>query len=206
MKTLLHLIATPRGDESNTLQVSRAFLESFRAAHPDWDVDELDLSATELPDLTVKRVDGKYVLLEGRELYGDMKESWSEILAHIGRFLAADAYLVSTPMWNFAIPYTLKHYLDVIVQPHHLFRYTATGSEGLVKKRPMTVITSRGGTYATGDAKAADFQEPYLRFIFGFVGIQDIRFIHAEPMDMGGERRKEALASAMQKAADAGRN
>ncbi len=200
MKKLLHIIATPRGEESNTLQVSRVFLEGFRAAHLDWEVEALDLSTTALPDLTAMRVDGKYVLLGGGELAGDTKTAWTEILAHIDRFLAADAYLVSTPMWNFGIPYMLKHYLDVIMQPRYLFRYTATGPEGLVTNRPMTVITSRGGSYSEGPAKAADFQEPYLRFAFGFVGIQDVTFIHAEPMAMGEELRAKALAGAKEKA------
>ena len=62
MKKLLHIIATPRGEESRTLQVSGAFLEEFREKHPDWAVEEISLSTQKLPSLTAKRVDGKYVL------------------------------------------------------------------------------------------------------------------------------------------------
>jgi FMN-dependent NADH-azoreductase len=200
MKKLLHIIATPRGEESSTLSVSGVFLDNFRKSHADWVVEELDLSKEELPSLTAKRVDGKYVLLSGKDLYGDLKESWQDIVAEIERFLSADAILISTPMWNFSIPYTLKHYIDVITQPKYLFRYTANGVEGLAKGRKMVVITSRGGDYSSEEGRKADFQEPYLRFVFGFVGVTDITFINAEPMNMGEEPQKKAIACMQEKA------
>ncbi|OGX16063.1 MAG: hypothetical protein A2166_05490 [Omnitrophica WOR_2 bacterium RBG_13_41_10] len=200
MKKLLHIIATPRTEESRTLQVSQVFLKVFTEKHTDWVVEELDLSNEQLPFLTAKRVDGKYVLLGGKDLYGELKEAWQEIVAHIERFKSADAYLISTPMWNFSIPYSLKHYLDVILQPKYLFRYTAAGVEGLVKNKSMVVITSRGGDYTSPKMHGADFQEPYLRFVFGFIGITDITFINAQPMDMGetlqAQKIKEAQARA----------
>jgi len=204
MKKLLHIIATPRGGESRTLQVTEAFLNVFTEKHVDWVVEELDLSKEQLPSLTVKRVDGKYVLLAGKDLNGELKVVWQEIITHIERFMSADAYLISTPMWNFSIPYTLKHYIDVILQPKYLFRYTASGAEGLVKNKKMAVITSRGGDY-TGLNRSADFQEPYLRSVFGLAGITDITFINAQPMDMGealqAQKIKEAQARAKEVAA-----
>jgi len=204
MKKLLHIIATPRAKESRTLQVSEAFLKTFKEKHPDWVIEELDLSKEQLPSLTAKRVDGKYALLGGKDLNGEMKEAWQEIVARIERFMSADAYLISTPMWNFSIPYRLKHYLDVILQPKYLFRYTSAGVEGLVKNKKIVVITSRGGDY-TGAARSADFQEPYLRSVFSFVGIQDITFINAQPMDMGepvqAQKIKEAQEAAKKIAA-----
>ena len=194
MKKLLHIIATPRGKESRTLKITEVFLKAFCQRHKEWVVEELDLSKEELPSLTIKRVDGKYVLLGGKELYGELKESWNEIIGHIERFLSADGYLISTPMWNFNIPYPLKHYIDIIVQPKYLFRYTATGVEGLVKNKKMVIIASRGGDYRPGSVAAAyDFQEPYLRAIFGFVGFADIQFIIAQPMDMGLDRQQAEL-------------
>ncbi len=196
MKKLLHIIATPRGGESRTLKVSGAFLNSFKEKHRDWVIDELNLAEEKLPPLTLKRVDGKYVLLAGKDLYGEFKEAWEEIVAHIERFLSADAYLVSTPMWNFSIPYMLKHYIDIIVQPKYLFQYTNTGVEGLAKNKKMAVIMSRGGEYIAEAARKLDHQEPYLRTVFGFVGITDISFIIAQPMDMGAQIQEQKLKEA----------
>jgi FMN-dependent NADH-azoreductase len=206
MKRLLHIIATPRENESRTLQVSESFLEAFKETHPDWVVDELDLSKETLPSLSMKSVSGKYVLLTGKDLFGSLRESWVEIIQHIERFKTADFYLISTPMWNFHIPYMLKHYIDLIVQPKHLFHYKEDGTpEGLIKDKKMIVITSRGGQY-TGNNEKYDFQEPYLRLIFGFVGITDIHFINAEPMDMGLELQKESIQKAKKIAQEAGLN
>lgn len=198
MKKLLHIIATPRKEESRTLQITQEFLRVFTEKHTDCAVEELDLFKEQLPSLTVKRVDGKYVLLGGKELYGELKEAWQEIIAQIERFMSADAYLISTPMWNFSIPYTLKHYIDIILQPKYLFRYTPSGVEGLVKNKKMVIITSRGGDYSQDSpAHNFDFQEPYLRTVFGFAGITDIAFIIAEPMDaLGLEVQAERIEEA----------
>lgn len=200
MQKLLHIIATPREEESRTLKVSESFLDTFKANHPDWVFDTLNLTKEKLPSLSMKRVDGKYVLLAGKNLFGQLKDEWQEILDHISRFLSADVYLISTPMWNFSIPYMLKHYIDLIVQPKYLFQYTDKGVEGLAKNKKMVVITSRGGDYHTKESSSMDFQEPYLRAIFGFVGITDIRFINAEPMDMGKETQEQKIKEAKNKA------
>lgn len=205
MKRLLHIIATPRADESRTLKVSASFLDAFRRRYPACAIDELNLFEETLPELTVKRVDGKYALLGGKDLSPELQRSWEEIVAAIERFLAADAYLISSPMWNFGIPYKLKHYIDVILQPKYLFRYTDKGPEGLVKGRKMAVITSRGGDYSgKSPFHAYDYQEPYLRAAFGFAGITDITFINAQPMDAAGPAvQAEKISEAQAKAAKA---
>lgn len=204
MKKLLHIIATPRGEESRTLKVTQAFLDPLKKKYPGCQIDELNVAEQTLPEITAQRADGKYVLLGGGELSGELKEAWAEIVGHIERFLSADAYLVSTPMWNFNIPYSLKHYIDIIVQPKYLFKYTDQGPEGLVKEKKMGVITSRGGDYSPESPfNPYDFQEPYLRAIFGLVGLTDITFINAQPMDMlGPDVQNEKIEEARQQATE----
>jgi FMN-dependent NADH-azoreductase len=147
------------------------------------------------------------MLLSGKDLSGESKEAWKEIISEIERFLSADTYLISTPMWNFGIPYRLKHYIDIILQPKYLFQYTASGPEGLVKNKKMAVITTRGGDYSSADFRKFDLQEPYLRAIFGLAGITDIVFINAQPMDamgpeVGNKKIKEAQTQAKKIAED----
>jgi len=207
MKKLLHIIATPRGSDSSTLKVSKVFLAEFSKKYPRCVIDELNVATAKLPDLAVEEVSGKYMLLSGKELSGKPKEAWKKIEAEIARFLAADAYLVSVPMWNFSIPYTLKHYIDVIVQPKYLFRYTGSGVEGLAKNKKMVIAASRGGDYSPGSpGRVSDLQEPYLRTVFGFVGITDITFLIAQPMNMGPELAEEKLQETILKAKQAGQN
>ena len=200
MNKLLHIIATPRGDDSSTLKISNTFLEAFKTSHQDWTIDTLDLTQAPLPPLSVKCIDGKYLLLNGKDLDETTQIAWADIIAHIERFLAADAYLLSVPMWNFSIPHTLKHYIDIIMQPKYLFRYTAAGTvEGLAKNKKMVTITSRGGDYS-GAMSNADFQEAYLRFVFKFIGITDNTFINAQPMNMAEAVKLQKIAEAQIKA------
>jgi len=203
MKKLLHIIATPRTEESRTLQVSTVFIDSFRAANPDCIIDTLDLSRESLPELAQKQVSGKYALLSGKEPSGELKSAWDDIVRQIERFLAADIYLISTPMWNFSVPYKLKHYIDVIIQPKFLFQYTASGVEGLAKGKKMAVIISRGGDYSSEPMKQSDHQATYLKTVFGFVGIRDIRFIVAEGVDMGRKQAENSVRHAQEEAAEA---
>lgn len=187
MAKLLHIIATPRGGDSRTLKISASFLEILGKKYPQLTVDTIDLFKEKLPPLTLKMVNGKYALLSGKDLTGELKAAWQDIERHITRFLSADAYLLSVPMWNFSIPYVLKQYIDIILQPKYLFRYTEKGPEGLVRNKKMVVITSRGGDYSSESPfHSYDFQEPYLRAIFGLAGITDIVFVNAQPMDAMG--------------------
>ncbi len=197
MKKLLHIIATPRGEASRTLKVSNAFIESFLGTHSDWQVDELNVFTENLPEMTTARLDGKYELMGGRDLSDESKVAWAEIIKQIDRFKSADSYLLSVPMWNFNIPYQLKHYFDVIVQPKYLFHYTDMGPEGLIKDKKMLVITSRGGDYGAGAFVPYDQQVPYLKTILGFIGLSNVTFIHAQPMDSGDfaiQKRRIELA------------
>jgi FMN-dependent NADH-azoreductase len=205
MKKLLHIVAAPRGEDSRTLKVTEAFLKRFKERYPDCDIVELNLFKGSLPSLTLQVIGGKYVLLGGGELSGALKDAWRQVEHHIERFLDADGYLISTPMWNFNIPFVLKHYIDVIIQPKYLFQYTEKGPEGLVKNKKMVVITSRGGDYGPDSTfREYDFQEPYLRTVFGFVGIEDITFINAQPMDaMGPEVQEQKVEEARGAARDA---
>jgi len=204
MNKFLHVIASPRGDKSRTLVVAAAFLQQFRNNHPDWLIDEINLFQETLPPLTARQVDGKYVLLGGKDLYGELRETWEEIEQQIQRFKDAEAYLISTPMWNFGIPYILKQYLDILIQPRYLFHYVKSRPEGFLKGRRMVVISSRGGDYTAPDNLPFDFVEPHLRAIFGFVGIVDIEFIKVEPLDgVPAKAVKETIESASQKAREA---
>ena len=192
---LLHIVATPRGHESNTIRVSNALLEELHEKHSDLTVKVLDLFKADLPSVAGENIESKYKLMTGQQLDASHQESWKQIEANITRFLDADIYLITTPMWNFGIPYALKYYIDAIVQPGYLFRYNEQGyPEGLVHGKKMICVTSRGGDYSPNTPmNTLDFVEPYLRAIFNFVGITDITFINAQPMDVTLDIRKAAL-------------
>jgi len=207
MNKLLHIIATPRAEQSRTLKVSQAFLEGLEEKYPDCIISSLNLSTKELPKLDGPKLDGKYNLIMGQELVGDEKSNWKDIEDHIERFKSADAYLLTTPMWNFHIPYFLKHYIDIIVQPFYTFRSTERGNQGLINGRKMVIVTSRGWDYSENSPlKNMDFQVDYLKVIFGFIGITQIKFVHVQPTDILGPKiQRERLEAAMAEAKQLGR-
>jgi FMN-dependent NADH-azoreductase len=199
---LLHLVASPRAENSNTLRISQAFLDSLTEHHADVEIETVDLYHHDLPAVAGLNIEAKYTLMLGQPISRDHAESWAHIERAIAQFTAADAYLVTVPMWNFTIPYALKYYIDCIVQPGYLFRYDETGRPiPLVLGKKMICVTSRGGDYsAESPLSSYDFQEPYLRAIFGFIGITDIDFINAQPMDITPEWRAAGLEAAIREA------
>ncbi|MEV6598741.1 NAD(P)H-dependent oxidoreductase [Actinoplanes sp. NPDC051346] len=192
---LLHVIATPRSAVSATLRVSHALLEQLNLASADVQVETLDLFTDDMPSVTGQNIDSKYDLMRGQPIDASRIAPWRSIEKLISQFLRADVCLISAPMWNFSIPYALKYYIDAIVQPGYLFAYDDSGvPSGLCGGKKLVCVTSRGGDYSLGGPmNAYDMQEPYLRTIFGFVGITDIEFVNVQPMDMGPARREAAI-------------
>ena len=190
-------MASPRGSRSRTLAVSGEFLKALKGKYPDLVIDDLDLYKVQLPEVHGGAVDAKYALMSGGELTEQSRNSWELITKYSMGFMEYDAFLISNPMWNFTIPYKLKHYIDVIMQAGILFNFTATGVEGLALQKKMFCITSRGNDYSEGGyMHAYDFQEPYLRSIFGLAGIRDIQFIHAQPLDIAAGLTQASLEKA----------
>lgn len=200
---VLHIIASPRERKSNTLRISEAFLEGLSAAVPDVSVDVVDLYRQDLPAVAGTNIDVKYSLMIGQPIDKEYERSWRQIETLIEGFMAADVCLISSPMWNFGIPYALKYYIDCLVQPGYVFKYDEQGRPvPLVHGKRLVCVTSRGGDYSAQSPLAVyDFQEPYLRAIFGFIGVTDAHFVNAEPMDVSPVLREAALDNALARVA-----
>jgi FMN-dependent NADH-azoreductase len=203
---LLHVLASPRLEGSNTLQISQSFLDALHESTPTTTVDTVDLFNTDLPAVAGANIEAKYQILVGQPIDRDHAESWTEIEREIERFRTADAYLITAPMWNFSVPYALKYYIDCIVQPGYLFRFNELGYPvPLLSGKKMIVVSSSGSDYsAASPAAGFNFHEPYLRAIFGFVGITDVTFVHAHALDVPGEARLVELQRAIDEARDLG--
>jgi FMN-dependent NADH-azoreductase len=205
---LLHIIATPRSHASNTLRISNAFLEGLYAKYPDLEVEVLDLFDVDMPSVAGDNIEAKYTLMAGAVIDKRHERSWKQIETFIEHFKAADVYLITVPMWNFSIPYALKYYIDAIVQPGYTFRYDEQGQpHGMVTGKKMVCVTTRGGDYSENSPfHVYDFQEPYLRAIFGWIGITDVDFINAQPMDFTPDIRQAAIEATMEVAKTAAAN
>ncbi|MGE0810348.1 MAG: FMN-dependent NADH-azoreductase [Immundisolibacter sp.] len=192
MARLLVISFTPKGPLSRTRRLLDAWLARRRATDPALDVNEVDLVNTELPPVDGPVALAKGSVAAGSQLAATQQRAWDAITPWAREFLAADEVAIAAPMWNFGLPYPVKHYLDVIVQPGLLFRYTAQGPQGLCAGKPLTLVTTRGNAYA--DLPQVNFQTNYLRWLCEFI---DCRYaeVVAEGLDVRGpEAGEQALA------------
>jgi len=178
--------------------VARYFLAEYRKRHPQDTIETLDLWDAKLPRFDKDALEAKYAILHGKTHTEEQKRAWEEVKRVVRHFLAADKYLFSVPMWNFGIPYTLKHYIDVLVQPGLTFSWSPEGGyTGLVTGRPAAVIYARGGSYAKGTpAEAYDQQSRYMAQVLGFIGFRNIQEITVEPTLGGPEAKADAISKA----------
>ncbi|MCK4997952.1 MAG: NAD(P)H-dependent oxidoreductase [Anaerohalosphaera sp.] len=204
---LLYIQASPRGERSKSSQVAQSFLESYKEACPDDETIVLNIFDEDLPSFDGFTVQAKYNIMHGEEHSEQDRAAWRAVEAIIEEFKAADKYVLSIPMWNFGIPYRLKHYIDILVQPTYTFSVTDQGAyEGLVTGKPMFIACSRGGAYSPGTgAEAFDHQSPYLRTILGMIGFTDPSILFVEPTLAAGpeaakKAREDALAHAREMA------
>ena len=183
MARLLYVEASPRKARSHSIAVANAFIDAYREAYPDDQVGTLDLWATELPPFDGETLDAKYAVLHGQEHTAEQAEAWAKVVTVAGYFTSADKYLFSLPMWNFGIPYRLKHYIDVITQPGLTFSFSPEeGYKGLVTGKPAAVVYASGGAYGEGSgAESYDLQKSYMGLWMGFIGFTDVRSIHVAP-------------------------
>ena len=163
---------------SVTRRLTAKFAAHWRENHPDGEVIRRDLSVTAIPVITdawaaTQIEDSKRTAAE-RSYLATSDELIEELHA-------ADTVVIGVPMYNFTIPAPLKAWIDQVVRLGKTVTYGPNGPQGLLSKKKVVVITSRGGAYEKGTAKEAyDFQEPYLRHVLGFMGLTDVTFIHAE--------------------------
>ena len=179
---LLHLDSSALGASSVTRELSAAIVARWQDAVPGLTVDYRDLDNNPLPHLT------------GGVLGGADEAAAAESAATMDQFLEADVVVIGAPMYNFGIPSTLKAWIDRVAVAGKTFRYTENGPEGLAVGKRMVIASGRGGIY--GDNSPADFQEAYLKQVFGFLGVDDVQIVRAEGVAYSPQHRTDAMAAA----------
>ena len=191
---LLHVNSSILGAGSASRALSAEIVAAHRQRHPDIDVTYRDLAARPLGHLSGAHLAAAQgASPEAAALLSDLDAGQ----AALEEFLAADVVVIGAPMYNFAIPSQLKAWIDRLAMAGKTFRYTVNGPEGLAGGKTVIVASSRGGFYGAETPIAfLDHQESYLRGLFGFLGITDVRFIRAEGLALGVEQRTNAMAEA----------
>jgi FMN-dependent NADH-azoreductase len=191
---LLHIDSSVLGPHSVSRQVSSAIVDRLRRQNPDLEIAYRDLSSTPLAHLSGSHL----AAAQGGAPSAEVRADLAAGQAVLEEFLAANIVVLGAPMYNFTIPSQLKAWIDRILVAGKTFKYGAQGPEGLAGNKRMIVAISRGGFYGAGTpAAVGEHLETYLRWVFGFIGIDNPEFISADGVQIGPEHREKALANAL---------
>jgi FMN-dependent NADH-azoreductase len=177
MPTLLHLDSSPL-ESSISRELTREFVKTWKAAHPDGTVIDRDLNAQPPKPLDAAWIGSAYTPEAARtpEQRAALAVS-DELIAELER---ADEYIFGVAMHNFSIPSVLKLWIDQIARKGRTFDYNETGARGLLQGKKATIVIASGGVYDLGTpAGMMNFVEPYLKAVLGFLGVTDIKFVTA---------------------------
>jgi FMN-dependent NADH-azoreductase len=180
---LLQIDSSILGDHSASRSLTREIVSRWQGAHPSARLTYRDLATEELPHFSGGSLSGQDVAERTRND------------AALAEFLLADVIVIGAPMYNFGIPSQLKAWVDRITVAGKTFRYTESGPVGLARGKRIIVAISRGGVYAP-DAPG-EFVESYLKFLFGFLGVDAVTFVRAEGLALSADHRHKALDAAL---------
>jgi FMN-dependent NADH-azoreductase len=178
MPTLLHIDSSPLYGRSVSRELTGAFVAQWKASHPDGTVVDRDLNSTSIPPINGEWVGAAYTPDEART--PQQKELLSLSDSLVAELDQADEYVFGVPMHNFGVPSVLKLWIDQIARAGKTFAYVDGGPKGLIVGKKATFIIATGGQYDAQTQMASfNFVEPYLRSVFGFLGVTETTFLTA---------------------------
>ncbi len=203
MSKLLYIEASPLKSRSHTGAVSQAFLDAYRAAHAHDEIERFDLWQVALPPFDAQTIEAKFAVLRRNGFTAEQLARWEAVRRVSRHFNAADKYVFSVPMWNFSVPYVLKHYIDVVTLPGENWSWSKQQGYGtlLSGKKALAIYASANLHEQVGDG-ADDFQKPFMRRWLRFIGVEDVHEITVTPTLSDPESvarlRAEAISAATQ--------
>lgn len=192
MKNILVVNSSLNSEAGNSSKLVANYLDKL--ASKDVKLDLLDLNEAQLPHLTQQEMAAWMTAPEERTQAQAELAAISDAL--LSRLVEADEVVIGLPMYNLGVPSTFKAWIDRLARAGKSFKYTETGPVGLIADKPVTVLAARGGVYAGTDY---DTQTPYIRHIFGLMGITSVNFVYAEGLNMGEEAAEKAFSAANEK-------
>ena len=178
MSTLLHIDSSPLYGRSVSRELTAAFVSQWKASHPNGRVVDRDLNATLIPPINADWVGAVYTPEEARTQQQKDSLLLSDTL--LAELEQADEFVFGVPMHNFGVPSVLKLWIDQISRVGKTFSYADGRPKGLILGKKATFIIATGGIYDPQTQMASfNFVEPYLRSLFGFLGLTDTTFLTA---------------------------
>ena len=195
-----YIECSPRGERSHSTKIAQAYIEQAKKNIPDLELNHINPWSLNLPEFDGDMLNAKYSVISGTDPSADEVSAWSNVKNIFDEFNNADHYLFSVPMWNFNIPYKLKHYIDIITQPGMSWSYTPEdGYKGLMTDKTATIIYATGDGYSEGTGfESFDMQKPYVNLWLTFLGFKKIERVVVDRTLFDAEKaEKNALDVAL---------
>jgi FMN-dependent NADH-azoreductase len=200
MTKVLIIDSAATGDASVSRKLTAELSERLSRLDPTVHIVHRDIGASPIPHLTAETVGAIRGAPADTPVARDALALSDALVAELKE---ADVIILGAPMYNFGMPSTLKAWFDHVLRARVTFRYTDEGKpEGLVKGKRAIVIETRAGFYSDGPGAALDSQEPHIRTLLGFMGIEDVSFVRAEKLAFGPEAAAAAIAEAIEQLDD----
>jgi FMN-dependent NADH-azoreductase len=173
---VLHIQSSPRGDRSNSIALTNAFLSASKKVFPAINEDILNVWNEKLPEFDAASIGAKYKAIKHEPMTDVESHTWKRILELIGRFQRANRIVLGLPMWNFSIPYKLKQLIDLTAQRNYLFTYDGKEYGPLLNIPKALVVYTRGSTYRENSPRPPSFdhQAPYIDFWLRMIGVREV--------------------------------
>jgi FMN-dependent NADH-azoreductase len=179
---ILHLISSPRGEASISTKLSNAIVEKLIHANAGTVITTRNLTSEPFPHLEASNIASFFT--PAQHYTPELAEAAKKSEEAIAQLMDSDVIVIGAPMYNFTIHTALKSWIDHIVRANKTFAFTENGSLGFVTGKKLYIGLSSGGIFTEGPFKPYDFAEPYLRFIFSFIGITDVTFYRAQGLNV----------------------
>lgn len=203
MTNILFVASSPRGAASQSTKVAEQLVAGICAEDPTATVTRRDLARDPLPHVDEAFLGALFAPAETHTPEQAKLLALSDEL--VAELQAADVIVIASAMINFTVTSQLKAWFDFIARSGKTFRYGPNGPEGLVTGKRVVVVEAKGGIYSDGPMKPHDYQQPWMRFMLGFLGMTDVEIIQVEGQALGPERAEQGVSEAAEKAAAAAR-
>jgi len=177
---LLEIQSSPRGESSDSINLTKSFIEACQSDNDSIVVDTLNVWHERLPEFDYEAIGAKYKAVKHETMTEAESNVWERIQSLIERFQNAGRIVLGTPMWNFGLPYKLKQLIDLVAQRNYLFTYDGKQYGPLLNVEKAIVVYTRGSRFLEGTPippSRFDYQATYLDFWLQLVGVRDLRSV-----------------------------
>jgi FMN-dependent NADH-azoreductase len=201
MSKVLYITANPKPIEASySLSVAEQFINEYKNNNPEDEIINIDVYKNNIP-----LIDGDVFEAWGKLAQGtaftDLTDAQQQKVGTLGalvdQFVEADKYVFVSPLWNFGIPPMLKAYIDAVSVAGKTFKYTETGSVGLLSGKKAVHVQARGGIYSVGPAAELELADRYIKAVLGFFGVTDVQSVVVEGANFTPDKAEEIKAAAI---------